>query len=201
MTRALTDRLGRRARRTRCRRARGGTAPRPDPHHRQPGRLVDGYEHRGRLPPAAHRRPRLRRSFRTLGLGRPQTLLSPGGRQPPREPAPASTAPPPAALAFEVIDRRPHFVSVPIRRLAADRQPRHARAPAHGDDLQRQARRAVVEAQGQEPPGQRHRGKLVHRRGSIIPQGGSAMSLAKASMRLLAGVRQHDVPAAVAGAG
>ena len=54
-------RLGRGARRTRCRRARGAPAPRPDQHHRQPGRLLDGYDHRGRLPqPATHRRPRLR---------------------------------------------------------------------------------------------------------------------------------------------
>ena len=45
----------------RCRRARGGPAPRADQHHGQPGRLLDGYDHRGRLPqPAAHRRPRLR---------------------------------------------------------------------------------------------------------------------------------------------
>ena len=57
----LGDGWGCRARRTRCRRARGGPAPRPDPHHRQPERLLDGYDHRGRLPqPAAHRRPRLR---------------------------------------------------------------------------------------------------------------------------------------------
>ena len=33
----------------------------PIQHHRQPGRLLDGHDHRGRLPqPAAHRRPRLR---------------------------------------------------------------------------------------------------------------------------------------------
>ena len=39
----------------------GGPARHPDPHHRQPGRLLDGHDHRGRLPqPAAHRRPRLR---------------------------------------------------------------------------------------------------------------------------------------------
>ena len=54
-------RLGRRARRTRCRRTRGEPARHPDQHHRQPGRLLDGDDHRGRLPqPAAHRRPRLR---------------------------------------------------------------------------------------------------------------------------------------------
>ena len=54
-------RLGRRARRPRCRRARGRPARHPDPRHRQPGRLLDGCDHRGRLPqPAAHRRPRLR---------------------------------------------------------------------------------------------------------------------------------------------
>ena len=45
----------------RCRRARGGPVRHSDQHHRQPGRLLDGYDHRGRLPqPAAHRRPRLR---------------------------------------------------------------------------------------------------------------------------------------------
>ena len=53
-------RLGRRARRTRCRRPRR-TRVDSDQHHRQPGRLLDGHDHRGRLPqPAAHRRPRLR---------------------------------------------------------------------------------------------------------------------------------------------
>ena len=57
----LDERLGRRARRTRCRGARGGPAWNPDQHHRQSRRLLDGYDHRGRLPqPAAHRRPRLR---------------------------------------------------------------------------------------------------------------------------------------------
>ena len=41
--------------------ARGGSAWNPDQHHRQSRRLLDGYDHRGRLPqPAAHRRPRLR---------------------------------------------------------------------------------------------------------------------------------------------
>ena len=38
-------RLGGRARRTRCRRARGGPARNPDQHHRQPGRLLDGHDH------------------------------------------------------------------------------------------------------------------------------------------------------------
>ena len=60
-------RLGRRARLTRHGRARGGPARRADQHHGQPGRLLGGYGHRGRLPqPTVHRRPRLRPASRGL---------------------------------------------------------------------------------------------------------------------------------------
>ena len=66
---ASSGTAGGRARRIRCRRARGGPARHADQHHRQPGRLLDGYDHRGRLPqPAAHRRPRLRPAVGVLAL-------------------------------------------------------------------------------------------------------------------------------------
>ena len=55
-----------------------------------------------------------------------------------------------AALALQVLDRRPHLFSVPRRPVVAGRQPRHPGVPTRGDQPHREALRTELLAQRQE---------------------------------------------------
>ena len=65
---------------------------------------------------------------------------------------------------LQILDRRAHFLRVPLRPVIAVRQPRHTGASTDGDHLDSEALRTLVLAQGQEPLCQGNRGKRVHMR-------------------------------------